>query len=214
MRTPAQKANAARARLISRAGGQKRAFTLEQVKAIRAELERRGRVRDLALFSVHVDTLLRSCDLLSLRVETVYDDLAGEVRTECSVRQMKTKHRVVVMLSEPTRAALLAYIRQYNKTAGDYLWTDIRGGRWPDVHMRRPSYAQLIKKWCRFIGITSTRMYSTHSLRRTRAAYIYAETKDLEAVRQILGHKGLGATSAYLGIDNAAALSVARRYEM
>ena len=44
---------------------------------------------------------------------------------------------------------------------------------------------------------------------------IYNATKNVEAVRQLLGHASVAATSAYLGIEQAAkALDIAKNYKM
>jgi site-specific recombinase XerD len=51
-------------------------------------------------------------------------------------------------------------------------------------------------------------------LRRTRAAFIYEQTKDLEVVRQVLGHKSLAATQAYLGVNEAKAHDIAGKYRL
>ena len=80
--------------------------------------------------------------------------------------------------------------------------------------LTRRHYAHLVKQWAEMIGIEDLEKFSTHSLRRTRAAHIYDCTKDLEAVRRVLGHKSLAATSAYLGSDDAKALDVADNYHL
>jgi integrase len=69
--------------------GQKRPFTLEQVQLIKRTLDADGNLRDLALFSTAIDTMLRSVDVLRLTVEDVIDD-AGHVVDEITIRQQKT----------------------------------------------------------------------------------------------------------------------------
>lgn len=56
-----------------RAQGQKRVLTVAQVRRVKELLQERHRIRDLALFSVALDTLLRASDLLALRVADVQD---------------------------------------------------------------------------------------------------------------------------------------------
>jgi site-specific recombinase XerD len=56
--------------------------------------------------------------------------------------------------------------------------------------------------------------YSTHSLRKAKASAIYDATKNVEAVRQLLGHSSVAATSAYLGIEQAKALDLAKAHKM
>lgn len=212
-RTRLQREVFAKARMVSETGGQKKAFTYTQVMRIKAALFRRGELRDLALFCTGIDTMLRSCDLLKLRVEDVKDTSTGRMKHRMSIRQMKTDNTVLVMLSGPTRDALQSWIEQTGKTSEDFLWTDHRG-RHPWFPLTRGAYAHLVKDWCRLIGIKDLRNYSTHSLRRTRAVFIFKKTKDYEVVRNLLGHQGLTATHEYLGISKDQALKVAKRFLM
>lgn len=212
-RTQRQRETFARARMIAETGGKKKAFTVAQVRAIKIALFRRGHLRDLALFCTGIDTMLRSCDLLDLRVEDVKDGVTGRMKTRANVRQMKTTHTVTVLFSGPTRDALQSWITQSGKTSEELLWTDNRG-RHPWFNLTRGAYAKLVKRWCIMIGIRDLRAYSTHSLRRTRAAYIFKETKDYEIVRRLLGHQSLESTSEYLGVTTDQALKVSKRFLM
>ena len=54
-----------------RLSGQKRPLRLEETRAIRIRLELQGRVRDLALFNLAIDSKLRVCDLMALKVADV-----------------------------------------------------------------------------------------------------------------------------------------------
>lgn len=212
-KTAAQRDAFHRTRLLSEVGGQKKAFTPVQVRNLKAKLARTGHIRDLALFCTAIDTMLRSCDLLKLRVEDVYDSRSGHMRKSTTILQMKTRHKVVVMLSAETRQALRAWILTGNKAPDSYLWTDIRG-RHPWLPMTRGAYAVRFKGWCALIGIKDIHNYSTHTLRRTRAKYIYKRIKDPETVRVLLGHRSLDSTSKYLGITADEALKVARKFVM
>lgn len=197
-----------------RAQGQKDPLTPEQVSAIKLILANKGRLRDLALFSAALDTLLRSSDLLSLRVSDVRDANGG-IRWSFSIRQQKTGKALSVELFDGTRATLAKWIDETGKRGDDHLFTATRivPGK-PAKPLTRRHYAHLVKQWAALVGISDPAKFSTHSLRRTRAAYIYRETKNLEAVRRVLGHRSLGATSAYLGIDDAIALDIARKFQL
>jgi site-specific recombinase XerD len=70
-------------------------------------------------------------------------------------------------------------------------------------------YRQLVKSWVRSIGLDPA-LYSGHTSRRSVPAIVYAETKDLATCRQLLGHKDLTHTAAYLNVDVDAAIDVAR----
>lgn len=197
-----------------RAQGQKRPLTPEQVGVIKLVLDTKGRLRDLALFSLALDTLLRASDLLALRVGDVQDTNGG-IRAVLAIQQQKTSQTLRVEVSDPTRATLAKLIADTGKAPTDFLFTAVKPppGR-PSKPLTRRHYAHLVKQWAALVGIDDPAAFSTHSLRRTRAAYIYKETKNLEAVRRVLGHKSLAATSAYLGIDDAMALDVARKFQL
>jgi len=51
--------------------GQKAPFKLQEIWAIRIRLQMQGRLRDLALFDLGIDSKLRACDLVKLRVRDV-----------------------------------------------------------------------------------------------------------------------------------------------
>ena len=69
------------------------------------------------------------------------------------------------------------------------------------------------KRWLEDLGVAADD-YSTHSLRKTKASAIYENTKNVEAIRQLLGHSSVSATSHYLGIEKAQALDIAREHKM
>lgn len=197
-----------------RAQGQKAPLTPEQVGAVKLILANKGRLRDLALFSVALDTLLRASDLLSLRVSDI-QDASGAIRSSFAIRQMKTSKVLPVEISDATNQTLGRWIEKAGKGGDEFLFTAEKPTpSKPSKPLTRRHYSHLVKQWANLVGISDPAKFSTHSLRRTRAAYIYQETKNLEAVRRVLGHKSLAATSAYLGIDDAMALDVARKFQL
>ena len=74
-------------------------------------------------------------------------------------------------------------------------------------------YQRLVKGWLESLGLAADD-YSTHSLRKTKASAIYDATKNVEAVRQLLGHSSVAATSHYLGVEQAKALDIAKNHKM
>jgi len=78
----------------------------KHIWAIRTRLQRDGRVRDLAMFNVAIDSKLRGCDLVRLRVADIH--LGDSVRLRTTVVQQKTGRPVPFELTEPTREALAA----------------------------------------------------------------------------------------------------------
>ncbi len=194
-----------------RAVGPKRPLSPEQVRLIRATLEAGEEWRDLALFSMAIDTMLRAVDLLKLRVDDVVDDM-GRVVDDLPVRQQKTATAHLVALTDKSRAALEKWLTVSRKQPGEFLFTGL--GRVANRPLTRRHYSELVKCWAKIARVKDVSRFATHSLRRTKAAYIYEMTRNPEVVRQLLGHKSLSATSAYLDIDKAKAIAVARKFEI
>ncbi len=183
--------------------GQKPALKMKEVWSIRARLELKKRVRDLALFNLAIDSKLRACDLTRLRVEDVA--AGGEVKTRGIIVQKKTGRPVQFEITEQTRSAVLNLMRRHYLRSGDYLFPS-RLAHSP--HLSTRQYARIVQGWVGSIGLNPA-TYGTHSLRRTKAALIYRKTGNLRAVQLLLGHSKLESTVRYLGVevDDAIAIS-------
>lgn len=180
-------------------------LTIDMVKMITTMLksnESKTDLRDLALLRVGIDTMLRVSDIVGLTVGDVSDSF-GNIVTEFTARQKKTGGVVVCDISETTREVLRQYI--------DSLPIRDRGTRLFPICIRQVQ--RTIKRLMAMIRVDGKR-YSPHSLRRTKASIIYDRTKNIEAVRQLLGHSSVAATSQYLNIDVNEALAVARSVEI
>ena len=194
-----------------RAVGQMHPLTTEQVRTIRFLLQADSNPRDLALFCTAIDTMLRASDLLSLLVSDVTNH-EGNVKEEFNVRQRKTGVGTVVGISPETRDAIARWIAYADRLPQQPLFSGHRGGpnsALSDEPLSRCQYRKLVKKW-----VTAARLdpgdYSSHSLRRTKAAIIYEKTKNIEVVRELLGQKSIAATSAYLNVGKRQALDLAK----
>lgn len=183
--------------------GQKPALKMKEVWSIRARLELKKRVRDLALFNLAIDSKLRACDLTALKVEDVA--AGGEVKTRGIIVQKKTGRPVQFEITEQTRTAVSKLIRGHYLRSGDYLFPSRLAG---SPHLSTRQYARIVQDWVRSIGLNPA-TYGTHSLRRTKAALIYRKTGNLRAVQLLLGHSKLESTVRYLGVevDDAIAIS-------
>jgi integrase len=179
-------------------------FSETEVRKIEKELSRRtDKVRDLALFRMGVDTMLRTSDLRNLRVADVCEANGG-IAQRIEVKMKKTGGRVICVLDERTQAALQQWITSANKSHEDWLFTGRKGNEpITDVQHRR-----LVKEWCEMAGIDRARR-STHSVRKTKASVIFKKTQNIEAVRRLLGHASVANTSRYLGVENEDALELA-----
>lgn len=120
--------------------GQKPPLKLREVWAIRIRLQIAERARDLALFNLAIDSKLRGCDLVSLRVDDVL--LGGRIRPRAMVMQRKTGRPVQFELTEQTRDAVMRWITQGNRKPGDYLFPSRIGGGLRPITTRH--YARLM----------------------------------------------------------------------
>lgn len=185
--------------------GQKAPLRLKDIWAIRVRLQLQGRVRELALFNLGIDSKLRACDLVRLRVRDVAN---GErAATRATVMQQKTGQAVQFEMTVPTRLALEAWIKCAGLEPVDFLFPS-RVHASPHIGTRQ--YARIVHGWVTEIGLDDA-AYGTHSMRRTKASLIYRRTKNLRAVQLLLGHSKLESTVRYLGIEVEDALEIAEQ---
>lgn len=148
----------------------------KDIWAIRIHLQNEHRVRDLALFNLAIDSKLRGCDLVNLRVRDITH--GNQILPRAMVVQRKTQRPVRFELTEPTRSAVSAWIDKAHLKPEQYLFPS-RIGSSPHVSTRQ--YARIVHHWVAAVGLDST-AYGTHTMRRTKATLIYKRTKNLRAV--------------------------------
>ena len=105
----------------------------KHVWSIRTKLQIEGRARDLAMFNLAIDSKLRGCDVVAIRVEDVA--AGGYTADRATVRQKKTGR------PEQTRQAVDDYLKAANKRPGQFLFTGRRG---PGNCMTTRQYARLV----------------------------------------------------------------------
>jgi len=188
--------------------GTKRPLTQKQIWAVRFYLDREGRLRDRALFDLAIDSKLRGCDLVKIKIADLVS--GAEIRARAIVIQQKTGRPVQFELTVDVRASLLAWLERRCGRVGDYVFpsrVDRTG------HLSTRQYARLVDEWVDAIGLRRAE-YGTHSLRRTKAAMIYKATGNLRAIQILLGHTKIENTVRYLGVDIEDALVLAERTEI
>ncbi len=188
--------------------GQKAPFKPKDVWVMRARMVQEHRTRDLALLNLGIDSKLRGCDLVALRVRDLQH--GGQVAPRAIITQHKTGRPVQFEITPSTREAVQAWIRQARLSPEDYLFPS-RIHRSPHICTRQ--YARMLRSWVRDAGLDWT-AYGTHSIRRTKAALIYQKTKNLRAVQLLLGHSKLESTVRYLGVDVHDALEISEQTEI
>ena len=169
-------------------------------------IERRS--RDLAMFNLAIDSKLRSCDVVALKVEDVAPN--GYAIDRAAIRQRKTGRPVKFELTDQTRQAVDDYLRASGKKLSEFLFASRRQkGR----SMTTRQYARLLSEWIAGIGL-DPKLFGTHSLRRTKATLIYRRTGNLRAVQLLLGHTKIESTVRYLGIEVDDALEIAEQVDV
>src|SRR5437762_6141306 len=181
---------------------------LKHVWSIRTKLQIEGRARDLAMFNLAIDSKLRGCDVVAIRVEDVA--AGGYTADRATVRQRKTGRPVRFELSEQTRQAVDDYLKAANKKPGECLLTGRDG---PNTRVTTRQYARLVSQWIGGAGL-DPRLFGTHSLRLTKATLIYRRTGNLRAVQLLLGHTKIESTVRYLGIEVDDALAIAEQVDV
>jgi integrase len=160
------------------------------------------------MFNLAIDSKLRGCDLVNLRVRDVTH--GNQIMARTMVVQRKTQRPVQFELTESTRTAVAAWIDKANLKSEQHLFPS-RLTKSPHVSTRQ--YARIVHQWISAIGLDST-IYGTHTMRRTKATLIYKRTKNLRAVQLLLGHTKLESTVRYLGIEVDDALEISEQTEI
>lgn len=128
--------------------GAKRALKQQQVWAIRFWLDRERKLRDRALFDLAIDSKLRGCDLVKIRIGNIVS--GGRVRARAAVVQHKTGRPVQFELLESARTTILAWLERRNGTLDDYVFPS-RSDRAKHISTRQ--YARLVDEWVTGIGL-------------------------------------------------------------
>ena len=171
--------------------GQKLPLKLQQIWAIRIRLELFNKVRDLALFNLAIDSKLRGCDLVALKVNDIAH--GKTIQSRAIIVQKKTGMPVQFEITENKRRSLSAHIDQSELCSNDYLFQSrIQSSE----HISTRQYGRIVHKWVSIIGLDHTQ-YGTHSMRRTKPSLIYKKTKNLRACQLFLGHRKLESTVRY-----------------
>jgi integrase len=188
--------------------GQKWPLQPKHVWSIRVRLEMADNPRDLALFNMAIDSKLRGCDLVLLRVRDVF--AAGRVRERASITQRKTSRPVRFEITEPTRQSLERWIADPEMVGEEFLWPS-RFHYSP--HLSTRQYARLLRGWVTSIGLEPS-AYGMHSMRRTKVAQICRKTGNLRAVQLLLGHTKMDSTVRYLGVELDDALTISEAIDL
>jgi integrase len=181
---------------------------LKEIWGVRIRLQMANRVRDLALFALGLDSKLRGCDLVKLRLADV--TIGRSIRSRCMVVQQKTGRPVQFEITDACKESLIAWLEKRGARQDDWIFPSRSncGG-----HLTTPQYGRLVDEWVEMIGLDPGN-YGTHSMRRTKVALVYKKTGNLRACQLLLGHSKLESTVRYLGVDIEDAISLSEDIEI
>jgi len=178
------------------------------VWGIRVRLQVEGRIRDLALFDLAIDSKLRGCDLVALRLSDIVTGIS--VRRRGMILQQKTSRPVQFEITEQSRQSARTWLSKRGSRPDDWLFPSRQV---PGAHLSTRQYARLLKEWVELLGLDQS-AYGTHSLRRTKVSLLYRKTGNLRACQLLLGHTKLESTVRYLGVELDDALAMSEALEI
>ena len=147
--------------------GPKRPFNRKQIWAIRFFLDREKRIRDRALFDLAIDSKLRGCDLVELKIGDLV--IGPDIRKRAAIVQHKTGLPVQFEIAADARESLFAWLERRGGSVEDYVFPSrVDHSR----HLSTRQYSRLVNDWAQAIGLRPQE-YGTYSLRRTKASIIY-----------------------------------------
>ena len=188
--------------------GQKAPFKPKDIWTLRVRLQMEDRVRELALLNLGIDSKLRGCDLVALKVRDVCH--GDQVASRAVVMQHKTQRPVQFEITAPTRDVLQKWIKAAGLKSENFLFPSRLHN---SPHLGTRQYARILEHWVELLGLDPAD-YGTHSMRRTKVTLIYRRTKNLRAVQLLLGHSKLESTVRYLGIEVDDALEISEQTEI
>ena len=180
----------------------------KEIWGIRIRLQLANQIRDLALFDLGLDSKLRGCDLVKLRISDV--TLGRSIRSRCTIVQQKTGQPVQFEITDTCKESLIAWLARRGDRLDEWIFPS-RSHR--GEHLTTRQYGRLVDDWVSMIGLDPSH-YGTHSMRRTKVALIYKKTGNMRACQLLLGHSKLESTVRYLGVDIDDAISLSESIEI
>ena len=137
--------------------GQKRPLKLKEIWGIRIRLELAGKTRDLAMFDLAIDSKLRGCDLMNLKVKDISHGTT--IQSRAIIIQKKTGNPIQFEITEETRKSLRDWTGKKRLSSNDFLFPS-------RVVSNRPrttrQYARIVDQWVTSVGLDACD-YGTHN---------------------------------------------------
>jgi Phage integrase family. len=138
--------------------GQKLPLKVQQIWAIRIRLELENNIRDLAIFNLAIDSKLRGCDLVALKIRDIAH--GKTIQPRAIIVQKKTGLPVQFELTENTRKSTDVLISNYQLSQNDYLF---KSRIHSSEHQSTRQYGRIVDGWVSMIGLDQAQ-YGTHTI--------------------------------------------------
>lgn len=169
----------------------------QKILAIKRMLMLESDPRNALLFTMGINSALRSSDLRNLKVSDVLDD-KGEIKQYIYTRVKKTGREIKITINKAIRDAIKYYLSRAKVfNPEQFLFKSKRS----DKPIDNVALFYLIKKWTKAVGLVNER-YSAHSLRKTwgfQARKYHGAS--IEMISEKLGHRSTKVTRRYIGIS-------------
>jgi integrase len=143
--------------------------------------------RDYVLFMFGIYTGLRICDILKLRIRDVRD------KDYISITQQKTDKNSRILIHDELKNIIKKYIKDKNDF--EYLFSSRKGKNSP---IRREQAYRILKEAANAFGLDCI---GCHTLRKTFGYFLYKETNDIVAIKELFNHSDIGVTLRYIGMN-------------
>lgn len=160
------------------------------------------------MFNLALDSKLRACDLIKLKVKDIAH--GSTIQSRAILIQQKTQKPVQFELTQKTRTSLVEWINFKKLRNTDFLF-ESRVKK--NYLLTTRQYTRIVKNWINSIALDPT-AHSTQLMRRTKVSLIYKRTKNLRAIQLLLGHSKLESTVRYLGIEVDDALEISEQTDI
>ena len=185
----------------------------KKLAQIKNQLRGEGRIRDLLLFTVGINTALRISDLLQLKVEHFFD-ANQHIRRRFWIREEKRGKRQDLAVNDSIRDVLEEYIKAYPEVVNNpqnFIFFNSQAGGY-GVPIKRGQAWQFITTICHAVGLKGN--FGTHSLRKTWGYHARMSGVDLALIMYKLNHSSLAYTKRYLGITDDELEAVVHRLNL
>lgn len=170
---------------------------INKINRIKGNLLKQKNPRDLLLFVLGINTGLRISDILPLKLIDVKDE-KGDPKGYVYLTEQKThKQRKIVLNSEVKKALQIYFDKSKKYDLDTYLFTSERDNK--NRPLTKAMAWHLVNSWCREVGIIER--VGTHTLRKTLGYQMRKSGIAIEVIQEMLGHKSVGVTSRYIGIN-------------